>query len=218
MAPLTSRRLAAPALLLVLAGLAPLASAAVPVAQVRVAFDRQAITATAAAGLADVAAARPVSADDPVRVASISKLVVAIGVMRLVEAGALDLEADVSTALGWELRNPAFPDTAITLRMLLSHTSSLTDEAGYWQVPLDGQLRELLADPRAWDRAHAPGTFFRYTNLNFPLVASLMERASGERFDRLMQRLVLHPLGLRGGFEPGDFAAADQADIATLYR
>ncbi|MBP9535909.1 MAG: serine hydrolase, partial [Pseudoxanthomonas sp.] len=116
MAPLTSRRLAAPALLLVLAGLAPLASAAGPVAQVRVAFDRQAITATAAAGLADVAAARPVSADDPVRVASISKLVVAIGVMRLVEAGALDLEADVSTALGWELRNPAFPDTAITLR------------------------------------------------------------------------------------------------------
>ena len=218
MAPLTSRRLAAPALLLVLAGLAPLASAAGPVAQVRVAFDRQAITATAAAGLADVAAARPVSADDPVRVASISKLVVAIGVMRLVEAGALDLEADVSTALGWELRNPAFPDTAITLRMLLSHTSSLTDEAGYWQVPLDGQLRELLADPRAWDRAHAPGTFFRYTNLNFPLVASLMERASGERFDRLMQRLVLQPLALDAcfGWATCSQAAIDRAVV--LYE
>ena len=218
MAPLTSRRLAAPTLLLVLAGLAPLASAAGPVAQVRVAFDRQAITATAAAGLADVAAARPVSADDPVRVASISKLVVAIGVMRLVEAGVLDLEADVSTALGWELRNPAFPDTAITLRMLLSHTSSLTDEAGYWQVPLDGQLRELLADPRAWDRAHAPGTFFRYTNLNFPLVASLMERASGERFDRLMQRLVLQPLALDAcfGWATCSQAAIDRAVV--LYE
>ena len=218
MAPLTSRRLAAPALLLVLAGLAPLASAAGPVAQVRVAFDRQAITATAAAGLADVAAARPVSADDPVRVASISKLVVAIGVMRLVEAGALDLEADVSSALGWELRNPAFPDTAITLRMLLSHTSSLTDEAGYWQVPLDGQLRELLADPRVWDRAHAPGTFFRYTNLNFPLVASLMERASGERFDRLMQRLVLQPLALDAcfGWATCSQAAIDRAVV--LYE
>ena len=218
MAPLTSRRQAAPALLLVLAGLAPLASAAGPVAQVRVAFDRQAITATAAAGLADVAAARPVSADDPVRVASISKLVVAIGVMRLVEAGALDLEADVSKALGWELRNPAFPDTAITLRMLLSHTSSLTDEAGYWQVPLDGQLRELLADPRAWDRAHAPGTFFRYTNLNFPLVASLMERASGERFDRLMQRLVLQPLALDAcfGWATCSQAAIDRAVV--LYE
>ena len=194
------------------------AMASAPMAQVRVAFDRQAITATAAAGLADVAAARPVSADDPVRVASISKLVVAIGVMRLVEAGALDLEADVSTALGWELRNPAFPDTAITLRMLLSHTSSLTDEAGYWQVPLDGQLRELLADPRAWDRAHAPGTFFRYTNLNFPLVASLMERASGERFDRLMQRLVLQPLALDAcfGWATCSQAAIDRAVV--LYE
>ena len=218
MAPLTSRRLAAPALLLVLAGLAPLASATGPVAQVRVAFDRQAITATAAAGLADVATGRQVGADDPVRVASISKLVVAIGVLRLVEAGALDLEADVSTALGWELRNPAFPDTAITLRMLLSHTSSLTDEAGYWQVPLDGQLRQLLADPRAWDRAHAPGTFFRYTNLNFPLVASLMERASGERFDRLMQRLVLQPLALDAcfGWATCSQAAIDRAVV--LYE
>ena len=102
------RRLAALAIALVLPALAPAAVATEPVARVRVAFDRQAITATAAAGLADVATGRQVGADDPVRVASISKLVVAIGVLRLVEAGALDLDTDVSTALGWELRNPAF--------------------------------------------------------------------------------------------------------------
>lgn len=47
-----------------------------------------------------------------------------------------------------------------------------------------------------------------------------MERASGERFDRLMQRLVLQPLpGLRdGGFDPAELPAADQTDMATLYR
>ena len=96
------------------------------------------------------------------------------------------------------MRNPAFPDTPITLRLLMSHRSSLTDAAGYWQTPLGGQLRDILKDPRAWDTQHAPGTYFHYTNLNFPLVAQVMERATGERFDRLMQRLVLRPLNEKG--------------------
>jgi CubicO group peptidase (beta-lactamase class C family) len=178
----------------------PFAQAAEPVAVVRVAFDRDGVTATSVHGLADMATGRRVSAGDPVRVASISKLVTAIGVMRLVEAGKLDLDADVGTLLGFPLRNPAFPDTPITLRLLLSHRSSLTDAAGYWQTPLGGQVRGILDDPRAWDAAHAPGTYFRYANLNFPLVAQAMERATGERFDRLMARLVLQPLGVEACF------------------
>ena len=61
-----------------------------PTAAVRVAFDRGGITAIDVDGLADVASGRKVSAGDPVRVASISKLVTAIGVLRLVEDGKLD--------------------------------------------------------------------------------------------------------------------------------
>ena len=67
-----------------------------PVATVRVAFDREGITAIDVEGFADAATGRKVTAGDPVRVASISKLVTAIGVMRLVEQGKLDLDADVS--------------------------------------------------------------------------------------------------------------------------
>jgi len=134
------------------------AQAGEPVATVRVAFDRAGITATRVHGLADKATGRKVTADDPVRIASISKLVTTLGVMRLVEAGKLDLDADTSSLLGWRLRNPAFPDTPITLRLLLSHRSSLTDGAGYWQTPLGGRLRDIVEDPRAWDSAHAPGT------------------------------------------------------------
>lgn len=182
-----------------------------PVATVRVAFDRNGITATQAKGLADIAAGRAVTAEDPVRVASISKLVTAIGVMRLVEAGKLDLDADVSTLLGWTLRHPAYPDRPITLRLLLSHRASLTDAAGYYAVPLDGQLRDVLQDPRAWDAAHAPGSHFRYANLDLPLVASVMEQATGERFDRLMQAWVLRPLGIAGCF---NWEACDEASAA----
>ena len=205
------------ALLASLLFVASAVQAAGPVATVRVAFDRDGITSTRAHGLADKATGRPVTADDPVRIASISKLVTAIGVMRLVEAGTLDLDADVSGLLGWPLRNPAFPETPVTLRLLLSHRSSLTDAAGYWQTPLGGQLRDILADPRAWDAAHAPGSYFRYANLNFPLVAQVMERATGERFDRLMDRLVLRPLAIEGCFNWDACSEASAARAVVLY-
>ena len=69
-------------------------------------FDSSRITASGASGLADRAANRQLTIDDPVRIASISKLFVAVGVMRLVEEGRLDLDRDVSDYLGWPLRNP----------------------------------------------------------------------------------------------------------------
>ena len=194
-----------------------LIAAAQPAASVRVAFDRRGVTAVEAVGPADVAAGRAVTADDPVRVASISKLVTALGVMRLVEQKRLDLDADVSGLLGWSLRNPAFPDRPITLRLLLSHRSSLTDTIDY-VLPLDVELQGVLADPKAWDPIHPPGTFFRYTNFNFPVIAAVMERATGERFDRLMDRLVLAPLKLDACFNWATCSDAAAARAVVLYR
>lgn len=194
------------------------ASAGEPVAQVRVAFDREGIVATRVEGMADLATGRKITADDPVRVASISKLVTSIGVMRLIEAGKLDLDADISTYLGWTLRHPHFPDTPITLRLLLSHRSSLTDAAGYYATPLGQPLKGILDDPKAWDGTHAPGAHFRYTNLNFPLVAMAMENVTGERFDRLMRRLVLEPLKLDACFNWESCDAATATRAVVLYR
>lgn len=176
-------------------------------------------------GSAPGEAALPVTERTLFRVASISKVVVAVGVLRLVELGRLDLDEDVSIRLGWTLRHPQFPDRPITLRRLLSHRSGLSD--GGERYSFDGQtaLREVLTPGGRlydqglnWQHDQAPGTGFQYVNLNFGVIAQVMERATGERFDRLVQRLVLHPLGLRGGFDPASLPAADQADIATLYR
>ncbi|SFS04690.1 CubicO group peptidase, beta-lactamase class C family [Sphingomonas jatrophae] len=192
-----------------------LAACGAPGARVRVAFDAAGVTEVRASGYADRSARRQVTADDPVRIASISKLVVAIGVMRLVEAGRLDLDADVSGMLGWPLRHPNFPDRPVTLRLLLSHRAGLTDAVDY-AVPLGETLASRVRDPRAWDAAHGPGDFFRYANLNFPVVASVMERATGERFDRLMQRLVLAPLKLDACFNwptCGDAAVARAVEL-----
>ena len=186
--------------LLVLAGCATVQPRPTPPAYVWATFDRAAITAQGASGLADRARQRRLTIDDPVRIASITKLAVALGAMRMVEAGQLDLDRDVSDYLGWRLRNPAFPDRPITLRLLFSHRSSLKDDIEYWAIPLGTTLEQALANPAAFDPAHPPGGHFRYANLGFQVIASAMERASGERFDRLMERLVLRPLGLDACF------------------
>jgi len=182
-----------------------------------VTFDAAGPRRSGASGLADRARNRPLTIDDPVRVASISKLVVALGVMRLVEQGRLDLDRDVSETLGWTLRNPAFPDTPITLRLLLSHRSSLRDDGDGYAIPLGGSLREAVASPKAFDTSHAPGAYFRYANINFPVIASILEAATGERFDRLMDRLVLGPLELDACFNWTTCGPATVARGVTLY-
>ena len=190
-----------------------------PPASVAVTFDRSHIRPVLAEGEADRATHRLVSADDPVRIASVSKLVTALGVMRLVDSGKLDLDRDVSDYLGYPLRNPAFPDLKITLRLLLSHQSSLLDGDDRYIIPLGETLQQRLTEPAVWDRAHAPGSgWFHYTNLNFPVVASVMERVTGERFDRLMQRLVLRPLKLDACFNWSGCSAAAAARAVVLYR
>ena len=183
-----------------------------------VAFDAARLGDGEAAGLADRASGRPARVEDPVRVASISKLVVALGVMRLVEQGRIDLDADVSHPLGWTLRNPAFPDVPITLRMLLSHRSSLRDDGDAYVIPLGGTLRGAVSNPGIFDRAHPPGRHFRYANLNFPVIASVLEKVTGERFDRLMHRLVMDPLGLDACFNWTMCSDGKVARAVTLYR
>ena len=183
-------------LFLMLAGCATVsAKSDHPVSQTGVAFDRNGEVGSFAEGLADPGAHRAITPDDPVRIASISKVGVAIGVMKLVEKGELDLDSDVSRWLGWTLRNPAFPDRPITLRMLLSHTSSIRDHDDQYAIPLGGSVRATVAEPASWDLKRGPGAdYFTYSNMNFPVVASIMERVTGERFDVWMRREVLDPM------------------------
>ncbi len=186
--------------LLLIAALAAPAAAETRDAAAWANFDRDHVRASGATGQADWTSRRKARADDPVRIASISKLAVAMGVMRLVEAGRLDLDADVSQYLGWPLRHPAFPDQPISLRMLLSHTAGVRDGIDY-ALPLDAELAEEMRRPGAWDMAHGPAAgYFTYSNLNFPIVAAVMEAATGERFDRIMARQVFQPLGIDACF------------------
>lgn len=136
-------------------------------------------------------------------------------------ANAAPLPAPEAAAL---TAQPHFPDHPITLRMRLTHRSSLRDDGGFrWDPAVD--LREVLlpcgrfhGKGAMWSKTAAPGQFFEYVNVNSGVLATVMERAGGERFDRLMRRLVFDPMGMKAGFYLADFAPARIEDVATLYR
>lgn len=165
--------------------------------------------------------ALPVTPDTLFRIASVTKLVVLMGVMRLVEAGCMSLDEDVSERLGFRLRHPRFADVAITPRLLLSHRSGLTDAGGlFFELP--ATLQGLLGAQgsiaaQAWGE-RAPGAFFQYCNLNYGVLASVMEVAAGRRFDHLMRELVQAPLGMAGGFDASALPPEQLAQVAVLYR
>lgn len=164
-------------------------------------------------GLKNLANKAALSNDDIFRIASISKSFSATSVMQLVEAKKLSLDDDVSKLVGFEVRNPKFPDKVITLKMLMSHTSSLNDKQGYFTL-------DVINPAKATDAAkcyndYAPGAGYEYCNLNYNMVGTIIERISGRRFDKYVKTHILDPLGLYGGYEVG---ALDSTKFATLYE
>lgn len=189
-----------------------------PPATVVVAFDHETITPLIVEGLANKDTGRAVEANDPVRIASISKLIMALTALRLVDEGKIDLDRDVSDYLGWKLRSPHHPDAPVTLTHLLSHRAGLSDAGGY-SIPLGQSLEAKFADPAAWRDVGPPGeAAFQYANLGSPLVATVLEAASGERYDRLVERLVFAPLGVKACLNWIGCDADMQARAVTLYR
>lgn len=179
-------------------------------------------------GIADIGNDISVNDDTHYRFASVAKAVTATALMKLYEEAYFNLDDDISTYLGYTCINPDFPTTPITFRMLLSHTSSLQDGDGYnsflsatysnTSIPNISEL--LLPDgnyytPNMW-RTESPGTHFQYSNINYGLIGTLIEKISGQRFDIYVKEQILEPLGITGSFNVNDLPNINQ--VAILYR
>jgi CubicO group peptidase (beta-lactamase class C family) len=106
----------------------------------------------------------------------------------------------------------------VTLAHLLSHRAGLSDKPGYI-IPLGESLEAKFADPAAWRDAGPPGeAAFEYANLGAPLVATVLEAASGERYDRLVERLVFKPLGVKACLNWVGCGPELEARAVVLYR
>lgn len=173
-------------------------------------------------GLRHIAPDKPMTRQTLLRVASPSKIFVALSIMQLVEQGRINLSDDVSDCLGFKLRNPNFPDTPITIEMLACHTSALRD-GKFYMMPPQYSLKEFFtADGVAYeDGAHfsteEPGKYFQYCNLNYGILGTIIERVTGERFDVYQQNHILKQLGIGGGYVVGNFSDEEFKNLGTLY-
>lgn len=149
-------------------------------------------------GVASRETGLPVDADTQFRVASITKSVVALGVMRLVERGQLDLAAPLAALMPEIAVENAWPDAPITLAHALEHTAGFDDmRFNEYLGAEDMSPREALAiNPRSRVARWRPGSRGSYANPGYTIAGHAIELATGERYDAWLEREVLRPLGM----------------------
>ncbi len=164
-------------------------------------------------GLKDAEINTPLTNDNIFRIASISKSFSATAIMQLAEAKKVNLDQDVSELVGFKIRNPKFPETVITLRLMLSHLSSINDNQGYFS--LDSINPAKSANWYKCYNSYEPGKGYEYCNLNFNMIGTIIEKVSGERFDAYIQKHILEPLQLYGGYYVNGL---DKSKFANIYE
>jgi CubicO group peptidase (beta-lactamase class C family) len=144
------------------------------------------------------------------KIASISKVLTAMGILKLVEDGRLMMEMPVCHVLP-ELANETH--RGIRLFHILTHTSGLPadpgyhcepnpDHNGYWKMYERKDWVDALA---RIPLAHEPGAKWCYSTLGFSLLGEIIARVAGEPYHRWMEREILQPAGMRDTFfAPGD--------------
>lgn len=164
-----------------------------------------------AIGYANKKAKKAASADTRYLIASISKAITAVAAMQLYEQNKLDLDADISNYLPYSVRNPNHSDEKITVRQLLNHSSSISDDHvnqfdfNCWGVdcalPLSLYTRNFLDTKGQYYSAntfytYAPGTKGNYTNLGYALLGYIVEQVANKPFDVYCKQQIFLPLGM----------------------
>jgi CubicO group peptidase (beta-lactamase class C family) len=148
-------------------------------------------------GYADVEEKKPVLPDETLfRPGSISKLFTATAVMQLVEQGKLDLDRDVNDYVDFAI--PKTYQQPVTLRQLLTHTAGFEETLKNLFVANERDIKPLrtyLVNEMP-ARIFPPGKIPSYSNYGFTLAGYIVERVSGEKFERYIENHILKPLGM----------------------
>ncbi|MDO4262950.1 MAG: serine hydrolase domain-containing protein [Deinococcus sp.] len=136
------------------------------------------------------------SPQTPVAIASMSKSFTALAALQLAESGQLQLDLPVQEVLPtFRMADPRARQ--ITVRHLLNQTSGLSDLASGQGLGSQRVTRQALLQGLQQARLSAdPGIRFEYANVNYALLALLIERVTGEPFGATVQRRILRPLGM----------------------
>lgn len=185
-------------------------------------------------GLADVQARAPVTPDTAFHVGSVSKIVTGTAMMMLHDQGAFKLDDPIAPYLDFPVAHPTHPETPITFRHLLSHTSGISDTvyadrnsefavAGDPSMLLRDFLSGYLAPNGRWYVANGsfgeakPGSTWNYSNVGVALLGYLAGRVNADKLglDLLTQKRLFSPLGMRN--TGWTLASMGKAPLAQPY-
>lgn len=157
-------------------------------------------------GWADKKEKKPVTAQTYFKTASVSKMISAIRVMQLVEAGQLSLDEPIESYLGYAVAHPSCPDTPVTLRMLMSHTSAISSSYS------SGKTLQKLLNRKHWE-SYRPGSRYKYSNLGAGIMGTLMETVTGQDVNTCVDAGVFQPLGIDAAYRTWLLDEPEQASL-----
>ncbi len=157
-------------------------------------FNNDGINAQVVYG--DYAPGKHVNSDTFFRVASVSKLITALCVMKLVEENKISLDEDVHKILPYKIR-----DQKVTLHQLMTHTAGIHDGKSYDDLLGTGvPVTEMLNDENVLPESDSYP--FEYSNLGAGLVACVLEAKLNRSFEQIMQETLFKPLNIKASFYP----------------
>lgn len=147
-------------------------------------------------GFADLENMVPAKPESSYRLASITKTITAIAVLKLAEAGKIDLDAEVQTYV------PYFPRKKwpVTVRLLLGHLAGISHYRNYeveGHIKVHKNTKEALAIFQDFDLIAQPGNRYYYSSYGFNLLGAVVEGASGMPYGQYIKEHIFEPLGMK---------------------
>ncbi len=164
-------------------------------------------------GLRDVKLNKKANVNTPFHIASVSKTVTNMAVFKLVEAGKIDLEADINNYLPFKVENPFFPNEKMTVALLLKHRSGIKDDrkfySPHWGNPKGDPKLELayledylvpggkLYKKSNYSNVPNHKATFRYSNSGIALLGYIVEQVSGMSYEDFCQQNIFKPMNMK---------------------
>ncbi len=154
----------------------------------------------------------PVTLDTCFRVASVTKLVTALGLVKLMEEKELSYDTPISDLLGFRVFNPNYPDIPITVRQVMTHTTGFTATTDRYLT----NFEKLKKDTTIFVKKCPPGSKYVYSNRNGGMMGALIEALSGQSLNTYMKENLFDPLNINAAYHPA--LLTDQSDISDRFN
>lgn len=166
----------------------------------------------------------PVTEKSYFRCASVTKLVTGIGIMKMADEGLLNVDEDISTYLGYTVRNKRYMKQPITLRHLMSHTAGMVENSSfsYKSSILSDMINVEKKAGSNFKKDVPPGSAYTYSNFGAGITGAVIEAVTGQDVSSFMREFLFAPLGIDAAYhvsqlEEPDYICATYKKDGSLY-